>query len=165
MRKTKKYSQNASSKPVKDTEHSSRTHLRRQGSNNGESNEQVLEANEISRPTKVRSRRKMHLKKSQKENAFSEQFNSLTASVHDVAFTPKVKFHELLYIMVDFNGLTFNCVCDICGRKNSLLAYLIHNYDNGASMSGSTVQLIILGLLKESLLSISIMLDWDMFLC
>lgn len=48
-------------------------------------------------------------------------------------------------------------------RINFLIAYLVIESGDGVRLSGSTVQLITLGLLKGSLLSTCIMLAWVMF--
>lgn len=170
-----KRSQSASPKLIKNAEHSSSTDPRREGSDSTQSTVQVPPAKEISLPTSVRSRRKRNLKKPniQKDlkfpdKVFNERSCNPASSLHDTASILKVKsIFNFCHILldVDLYSLTFYSinVHGNPGRKNFLIAYQITDYGDGVHMSGSTVQLITPGLLKESLWNIFIMLDWGTF--
>lgn len=100
--KNKRSSQSASPKLMKNAEYSSSTDPRREGSDSAQSTMQVPQLKENSLPTRVRSRRKMDLKKPslQKDLKFPEKVlnecSSATDASLDTAFTIKEKLSNCL---------------------------------------------------------------------
>ncbi|KAL0414702.1 UNVERIFIED_CONTAM: protein ALWAYS EARLY 3 [Sesamum radiatum] len=101
--KTKKSAQSSSPKLMKIDENSSSADLRKEGSDSAQSAIQVPVANQVNLPTKVRSRRKMNLKKPQiqKDLKFpdkisDDQSNLPFGSLHNTAFNLKEKLSNCL---------------------------------------------------------------------
>lgn len=94
--KNKRPSQSASPKLMKNAEYSSSTDPRREGSDSAQSTMQVPQLKENSLPTRVRSRRKMDLKKPslQKDLKFPEkvlnEWSSDPIALLNTTFTVKV---------------------------------------------------------------------------
>lgn len=88
MSKSKKASQTGSPKLMKVSENSSSIDLRREGSDSAQSAVQVPAVNQVNLPTKVRSRRKMDLKKPNKIAV--DQSNLPVASLQERSFDHKV---------------------------------------------------------------------------
>ncbi|KAK4425827.1 protein ALWAYS EARLY 3 [Sesamum alatum] len=103
MTKTKKSPQRSSPKLMKISENSSSADLRKEGSDSAQSAIQVPVANQVNLPTKVRSRRKMNLKKPQiqKDLKFpdkisDDQSNLPFGSLHNTSFNLKEKLSNCL---------------------------------------------------------------------
>ncbi|KAL6532247.1 hypothetical protein OROGR_014217 [Orobanche gracilis] len=102
MTKSRKSSQCSSPKLMKVSENSSNADIRKEGSDSAQSAVQVPVANQVNLPTKLRSRRKMNLKKLvQKDLKFpekipNEQSNLPVGSLHDTAINHKEKLSNCL---------------------------------------------------------------------
>ncbi|KAL3519017.1 hypothetical protein ACH5RR_021606 [Cinchona calisaya] len=103
MSKNKKASQSASPKLAKNAEHSSSTDPRREGSDSAQSTVQAPPANQVNLLTRVRSRRKMNLKKPQiqkdlkfPEKILNDRSNVPLASLNDTASSVKGKLTNCL---------------------------------------------------------------------
>ncbi|KAI3469413.1 hypothetical protein Pfo_026076 [Paulownia fortunei] len=103
MTKSKKSSQSSSPKLMKISENSSSADLRKEGSDSAQSAIQVPVVNQVNLPTKVRSRRKMDLKKPlvQKDLKFpekisNEESNLPFGSLHETTFKFKEKLSNCL---------------------------------------------------------------------
>ncbi|CAI9776866.1 unnamed protein product [Fraxinus pennsylvanica] len=94
MNKSKKASQTGSPKLMKVSENSSSIDLRREGSDSAQSAVQVPAVNQVNLPTKVRSRRKMDLKKPNKIAV--DQSNLPFASLQERSFDHKKKLSNCL---------------------------------------------------------------------
>ncbi|CAI9762702.1 unnamed protein product [Fraxinus pennsylvanica] len=94
MSKSKKASQTGSPKLMKVSENSSNADLRREGSDSAQSAVQVPVVNQVNLPTKVKSRRKMDLKKPNKIPI--DQSNAPFASLQDRSFDHKKKLSNCL---------------------------------------------------------------------
>ncbi|KAL0388759.1 UNVERIFIED_CONTAM: protein ALWAYS EARLY 3 [Sesamum radiatum] len=101
--KTKKSAQSSSPKLMKISENSSSADLRKEGSDSAQSAIQVPVANQVNLPTKVRSRRKMNLKKPQiqkylkfPDKISDDQSNLPFGSLHNTAFNLKEKLSNCL---------------------------------------------------------------------
>ncbi|CAA3020975.1 ALWAYS EARLY 3-like [Olea europaea subsp. europaea] len=94
MSKSKKASQTGSPKLMKVSENSSSIDLRREGSDSAQSAVQVPAVNQVNLPTKVRSRRKMDLKKPNKIAV--DQSNLPVASLQERSFDHKKKLSNCL---------------------------------------------------------------------
>lgn len=89
---------------MKISDNSSSADLRKEGSDSAQSAIQVPSTNQVNLPTKVRSRRKIDLKKPlvQKDSKFPEKIssdgtNSSFGSVTDTAFKSKVCFAAISF--------------------------------------------------------------------
>ncbi|KAI3459287.1 hypothetical protein Pfo_015950 [Paulownia fortunei] len=103
MTKSKKSSQSGSPNLMKNSENSSSADLRKEASDSAQSAVQVPVVNQVNLPTKVRSRRKMDLKKPQvqKDLKFPDKIsndhsNLPIASLHDRSFNLKEKLSSCL---------------------------------------------------------------------
>ncbi|XP_020552958.1 protein ALWAYS EARLY 3-like [Sesamum indicum] len=101
--KIKKSARSSSPKLMKISENSSSADLRKEGSDSAQSDIQVPVVNQVNLPTKVRSRRKMNLKKPQiqKDLKFpdkisDDQSNLPFGSLHNTAFNLKEKLSNCL---------------------------------------------------------------------
>lgn len=102
MTKSKKSPQSSSPKLMKVSENSSSADLRKEGSDSAQSGIQVPVINQVNLPTKVRSRRKMDLKKPlvQKDLKFPEKISNDESNppfglLHDTSFKFKVWFSPI----------------------------------------------------------------------
>ncbi|KAL0393230.1 UNVERIFIED_CONTAM: protein ALWAYS EARLY 3 [Sesamum radiatum] len=103
MINSKKSSQSGSPNLMKNSENSSTVDLRKEASDSAQSAVQVSVDNQVNLPTKVRSRRKMHLKKPQVQKDLKfldknsdDQSNPPFSSLHDRAFNVKKKLSNCL---------------------------------------------------------------------
>ncbi|KAK6130488.1 hypothetical protein DH2020_035746 [Rehmannia glutinosa] len=99
LTKSRKSSQSSSPKLMKVPENSSSADIRKEGSDSAQSAVQVPVVNQVSLPTKVRSRRKMNLKKPvQKDLKFPDKSSNDESNLplHDTAFKFKEKLSNCL---------------------------------------------------------------------
>ncbi|XP_011071459.1 protein ALWAYS EARLY 3 [Sesamum indicum] len=104
MINSKKSSQSGSPNLMKNSENSSTVDLRKEASDSAQSAVRLPVVNQVNLPTKVRSRRKMHLKKpqAQKDLKFLDKIsddhsNPPFSSLHDRAFNLKKKLSNCLW--------------------------------------------------------------------